>query len=353
MSNTCFVLPSQYVQHIAGQMARMGVALPDWLQQLQRPGLGGELEIQQLSFDDFRRLVREAIALTGESAFGLLVGERLLLGSHGLLGYAAVNSMSLRQALQFTERYFLVRTSLFGMSLVAHGTMTRVVFSAQHPLGDIRVPVTEAVVLTIKNLVGQLARGMCRVSSVSFPFGPPAHASLAHDLFGCDIRYGSDWAGFELATEHLDFPLRTGNPEALREAELLCQQELAKLTRQQTLSAQVRRLMLEKQGNFPTLQVSAYLLHMTPRTLHRRLQEEGTSYRDLLKDVRHRLAVEHIKAGKLTLQEVAFMLGYDEPSNFRRAFKRWEGVAPSAWRAYELSASGDITTARPGPSTLR
>jgi len=121
--------------------------------------------------------------------------------------------------------------------------------------------------------------------------------------------------------------------EALREAEQLCQQELAKLTRQQTLSARVRRLMLEKQGGFPTLQVSARLLNMTPRTLHRRLQDEGTSYRDILEDIRHHLAVEHIKAGKLTLQEVAYMLGYDDLSNFRRAFKRWEGVAPSAFRA--------------------
>ena len=117
MSDTDFVLPSQYLQHIAGQMTRMGVRLPDWLQQLQRPGPNGELEIQHLSFEDFQRLVREAIALTGEPAFGLLVGERLLVQSHGLLGYAAVNSLNLRQALQFTERYLLVRTSLFSVKL--------------------------------------------------------------------------------------------------------------------------------------------------------------------------------------------------------------------------------------------
>ena len=62
--------------------------------------------LRYLEHHEFR-LVREALALTGESAFGLLVGERLLVQSHGLLGYAAVNSLSLRQALQFTERYIL------------------------------------------------------------------------------------------------------------------------------------------------------------------------------------------------------------------------------------------------------
>ncbi len=333
MADTDFFLPSQYVQQIAGQMTRMGVRLPDWLLQLQRPGLNCELEIQHLSFADFQRLVREAIALTGEPAFGLLVGERLLVHSHGILGYAAVNSLSLRQALQLMERYFLVRTSLLSVQVVADGALTRLVFSEPHPLGDIRVPVMEAVILTIKNLVDYVTLGVCQVATVSFPFEAPAHADLARELFGCEVRYGGDWTGFALSSEHLDQPLRSGNPEALREAEQLCQQELAKLTRQQTLSARVRRLMLEKQGGFPTLQVSARLLNMTPRTLHRRLQDEGTSYRDILEDIRHHLAVEHIKAGKLTLQEVAYMLGYDDLSNFRRAFKRWEGVAPSAFRA--------------------
>lgn len=333
MSDTDFVLPSQYLQHIAGQMTRMGVRLPDWLLQLQRPGPHGELEFQQMSFGDFQRLVREALVLTGEPAFGLLVGERLLVQSHGLLGYAAVNSLNLRQALQFTERYFLVRTSLFSVKLEERGTRVRLVFLEPHPLDDIRVPVSEAVVLTIKNLIDHVTLGECQVARVSFAFPAPAHAHLARELFGCEVQYDGDWTGFELPTEQMDLPLRTGNPEALREAELLCQQELAKLTRQQTLSARVRRLMLEKQGSFPSLEVSARLLNLTPRTLHRRLQDEGTSYRDILEDIRHRLAVEHIKAGKLTLQEVAFMLGYDDLSNFRRAFKRWEGVAPSAWRA--------------------
>lgn len=333
MPDTNFVLPPQYVQHIAGQLTRMGVRLPGWLQQLQRPGPNGELEIQQLSFEDFHRLVREALALTGESAFGLLVGERLLVQSHGLLGYAAVNSLSLRQALQFTERYILVRTSLFSLKLEAHGARVRLVFIEPTPLNDIRVPVSEAVVLTIKNLIDHVTMGDCPVKRVGFAFPAPLHADLARELLGCEVVYDIGWTGFELPADRLDLPLRTGNPQALLEAEALCQQELSKLTRQQTLAARVRRLLLEKQGSFPSLAVSARQLNITPRTLHRRLQDEGTSFREILEDVRHRLAVEHIKSGKLTLQEVAYMLGYDDVSNFRRAFKRWEGVAPSAWRA--------------------
>ncbi|MNG28149.1 Urease operon transcriptional activator [compost metagenome] len=70
---------------------------------------------------------------------------------------------------------------------------------------------------------------------------------------------------------------------------------------------------------------------MTPRTLHRRLLDEGTTFKQILEDVRHTLAVEHLKAGQLSIQEIAYSLGYNDVANFRRAFRRWEGVPPSEY----------------------
>jgi AraC-like DNA-binding protein len=80
------------------------------------------------------------------------------------------------------------------------------------------------------------------------------------------------------------------------------------------------------------------MLHMTPRTLHRRLVDEGTSFHDLLEDVRRTLAVEHVKSGRLSIEEIAYMLGYSDLANFRRAFRRWESVPPSAYRAAQGAA---------------
>lgn len=116
------------------------------------------------------------------------------------------------------------------------------------------------------------------------------------------------------------------------EAAAICQRELDKLQKNTSLAARVRRVMLEKQNGFPSLQVTARLFHMTPRTLHRRLQDEGTSYKDILENVRHMLALEHLKGSGMSVQEIAYTLGYTDMANFRRAFKRWEGVAPSDYR---------------------
>ena len=89
---------------------------------------------------------------------------------------------------------------------------------------------------------------------------------------------------------------------------------------------------MERQNGFPSLAVVARMVQLAPRTLHRRLVEEGTSFRLLLEEVRHRRACEHLRAGGLSIEELAYALGYADPANFRRAFKRWEGVAPSLYR---------------------
>ncbi|KFG92912.1 AraC family transcriptional regulator [Burkholderia paludis] len=332
MSETDFFLQPHYALQISDQVVRMGARLPDWFVQLQRPGANGELTVQGLSFDAFKRLVSDAIAATGEPAFGLLVGERLRVGSHGILGYAITNSVTLRQALELIERFVQVRTTLVSAKLEIAGEHARLAFVDGYPLDAIRQPVMEAIVLTIKNLLDYLTRGASPASFVAFPFDVPGYATLAGELFGCDVRYDLNWAGLDFRAGDLDRPLGSSNACALTEAVRICQTELANLSRQHALPSRVRRLMLEKAGAFPSQQLTAQLLNMTPRTLHRRLADDGTSYREILESVRHTLAVESVRSNKLSLQEIAFLLGYDSLGNFRRAFIRWEGRSPSEFR---------------------
>ncbi len=332
MSETDFFLQPQYALQISDQVVRMGARLPDWFVQLQRPGANGELTVQDFSFDAFKRLVSDAIDATGEPAFGLLVGERLRIGSHGILGYAITNSVTPRQALELIERFVQVRTSLVSAKLEVAGEHVRLVFVERHPLDGIRQPVMEAIVLTIKNLLDYITRGASSASFVALPFDVPDYANLARDLFGCDVRYGLNWTGLDFRATDLDRALDSSNARALTEAVHICQTELANLARQHTLPSRVRRLMLEKVGAFPSQQQTAQLLNMTPRTLHRRLADDGTSYREILEGVRHTLARESVRSSKLSLQEIAFLLGYDSLGNFRRAFIRWEGRSPSEFR---------------------
>lgn len=343
MDDTSFTLPVHYIRHIADQLRSMGVDVGHWL---ARSGLTeAQLDAPSLVVPPtvFEQLVLDALDLSREPALGLFVGERLLANSHGIVGYAAMTSGTIRQALELLERFTRLRISLLSITHEARPGEVRVCFAETAPLGELRRPLLEAVVLSIKNVLDSISMGACRVREVSFPFESPDYAGLARELFDCEVRFGQPWAGFSIPSDVMDVPLRLADPEAFREAAMICQRELDKLTANESLGARVRRLLLEKQNGFPSLQVTARLFHMTPRTLHRRLLDEGTSYRELLEEVRHTLAVEHVKSGRFTIEEIAYTLGYSDLANFRRAFKRWESVPPSEFRA-KLGASGTDQT---------
>jgi len=347
------MLPAHYVRLLAEQVQNRGIRTHDWL------GRSGLTEDRlrdpdfTFNFSIFHQLVSDALELTHEPALGLFVGERLLPSTHGILGYAAVNSSTIRQSLELAERFVGIRISLLSLSHVITRGQVRVQFTETYPLGDIRRPVLEAVMLSIKNIFDSISMGTCPISGAVFSFDEPSYAGIARDVFGCNVRYGQEWNGFQFSERFLDMPLKLADPEAFKLAATICQGELEKLKANDSVSAGVRRLLLEKKNGFPSLQVVARQFHMTPRTLHRRLEEERTSFRQILEEVRHTLAVEHLKSGRFGIEEIAFMLGYSDISNFRRAFKRWESVSPSAYREKTRISIKDETTPRSARGAIR
>lgn len=333
-------VPGEYARLIAEQLRSTGVNVDEWM---QRGGVTQAVLTKpdcMLPYPQFRQLVLSALSAAREPALGLFVGERLVATTHGMVGAAAISSSTVRQALDVVERFSRVRSPLMAISHEGGSRSARLIFTEAVPLGDIQRPLLEAVVLSIKNVLGEITMGTCEVNEVSFPFEKPEYAALARDVFGCKVRYGQTWAGFSVPAEALDLPLKMADPAAFEEAAQICQRELDRIAAHESMSARVRRLLLEKQNGFPSLQVTARLFHVTPRTLHRRLLDEGTSFRELLESVRHTLAVEHIKSGRFGMDEIAYRLGYTDLANFRRAFKRWEGVAPSTYRAHATPRDG-------------
>ncbi|MEL0169429.1 MAG: AraC family transcriptional regulator [Pseudomonadaceae bacterium] len=328
-----FLLPVQYLRQIAEQLRVMGLAPEQWLHSC---GVAPE----QLTNPDFQpditlliRLVERATTLSNEPAFGLLLGERLVVGTHGALGFAALQAGSLRQVIELLEQYLPVRTTLLSVQLApsAEPSIEQLRFVPAYALGAAERTLIEAIMLAVKNIL-DASLGDSGILQVSMPFPPPGDTRLAGSLFASPVVYDQPGAAFTLSSETLDKPLRMADPDAFRDAEQICRRELAKLSNRNSLGDRVQRLLLERQSSFPSLETTARLLYMTPRTLHRRLLSEHTSYKQILRDVRHALAIEHLKSGRLSVEEIAWALGYSDVANFRRAFRQWEGVAPSDYR---------------------
>ncbi|MCB9778964.1 MAG: AraC family transcriptional regulator [Alphaproteobacteria bacterium] len=333
MTDPTSALAVPYVRLIAEQLEQLGVSLEHWL------GLSG-LRVSQLVDDSFvldlptfRSLALDALRLSGEPALGLLVGQRLGMRAHGTLGHAAMSSRTLREVLSLIERYIGLRIALLELSVAPRGPLTRVCLAERVPLGDLRPMVLEGVVCSISNVLRDVSTGACEIQAVAFPFADPGHGALARALLQCPVAYDQDWIGLSLSTDVLDLPLKMSDPRAFRGAEELCRRELLALEGRRSWTARVQRVLLETRVGFPSLEETARRLHVTPRTLHRRLDAEGTSFRAVLDDLRQRSAVDQLGRGDATIDEVAYILGYSDPANFRRAFRRWTGTSPGRFRA--------------------
>lgn len=325
-------VPAAYVQALAELIRSLGADTSDWLAMSGLTMARLEEPDASVSLPLFAQLAFDAVGITREPALGLLLGDRLHAGSHGIVGFAVSSAATPRQAIELLARFVRLRLPLLSVSQQSIDGEVEVQFHEALPLGPMRGPVLEATLLTITRVLDSLSLGSCPIIRVAFPFPAPDHAPLTRTMFGCEVTFDAPVAAMRLPEQHLDLPLRRADPAAFREAAAICQRELDRIGIGERLADRVQRLLAERQNGFPSLAVVARLLQLTPRTLHRRLVAEGSSFQTLLDEVRHRRACEHLRAGGLSIEELAYALGYADPANFRRAFKRWEGVAPSLYR---------------------
>lgn len=325
-------VPATYVQALAELIRSLGADTSDWLAMSGLTMARLEQPDASVSLPLFAQLAFDAVGITREPALGLLLGDRMHAASHGIVGFAVSNAGTPRQAVELLARFVRLRLPLLSVSQQSADGEVEVRFHEALPLGPMRGPVLEATLLTIKRVLDAISLGSCPIIQVAFPFSAPDHAPLTRTMFGCQVIFDAPVAAMRLPEQQLDQPLRRADAAAFREAAAICQRELDRIGIGERLADRVLRLLVERQNGFPSLAVVARMVQLTPRTLHRRLVEEGTSFRALLEEVRHRRAREHLRSGEMSVEELAFALGYNDPANFRRAFRRWEGVAPTIYR---------------------
>ena len=167
----------------------------------------------------------------------------------------------------------------------------------------------------------------------SFRHGRPGDGAAHDAFFGVPVAWGAVRTEVLVPPEVLALPLLKADPAL---AEFFERHALALLERFGSDAGIAQRLRAslteELPRGLPTLESAAAALAMSTRTLRRRLQDEGTSFQAVLDEVRCELAKRYLAGPRLAVGEVAFLLGFCEPSTFHRAFKRWTGMTPQAFR---------------------
>jgi AraC-like DNA-binding protein len=176
------------------------------------------------------------------------------------------------------------------------------------------------------------ADGLFHVEQICFRHQPEDPQDVS-TVLGCEVQVHAEWDGLAISRDCWRIPLRRRDPVLRRWLERKAATILARQPLTEGMAAQVRQMLATPTaGGDMSIQAVARRLAIAPRTLQRRLSQEGTSFDAERESARKEAASAFLTDPTLSIAEIAFLLGYSEPAAFHRAFKRWHGTTPQAFR---------------------
>jgi AraC-like DNA-binding protein len=279
---------------------------------------------------------RVAAALDDE-AFGLFSAP-LRGGSFEFLARALVSAHSLEEAMQRFARFLRVLLPDMAVSVERQGNHALLSIAENRPLNDTvddggRVFAYEWLLRLIHGLACWLAGRGLALDAVAFPYPRPPHAADYALIYTANSTFGARQLEARFQANLLDLPLRR-DEDALTAFLVGAPGRIATLYRRDrdTVLA-VRDLLFAALPALPGLDEVAARLHLSPRSLHRHLADEGANFRQIKDALRRDLALARLAKTNASVATIATELGYADPSAFYRAFIEWTGTAPSEYRA--------------------
>ncbi len=160
----------------------------------------------------------------------------------------------------------------------------------------------------------------------------PENIKPYHELFGENVFFSANRNEYHFHKESLSLTFPLSNPIAREIAERKCQQKMKELEHLDDLVSKIKSFMLATPSYFPNLDDLSQQLHMSTRTLRRKLNDLDTSYQDILDELRKELAINYLQNSSLSILEIAHMLQFSDSSNFSSAFRKWTKKSPSDFR---------------------
>jgi AraC-like DNA-binding protein len=282
-----------------------------------------------LSFEQFRRLALRGMELTGEPWLGLDVGRSTQVSSHGPLGYAMVASAHVGQTLGVVARYSALRLQIAEFSVERDNGRVQLQIEDTLGWGDLDEYIASHIVGALCLLLETISGMPLPDTRVAFTYPAPAWAKeYGMRLRGVRLEFDAAVGVIDMPESFTATHCITADASAFRQAVRLCERAEAQHETDGDVAQKVLDDLLDREGEYPSLSEMAKTLHMSDRTLNRKLSAQGTSYQMLLDDVRQELAVWYLRQTDMTVESIAERLGYRDTSNFSRTCKRWFGVTP-------------------------
>jgi len=288
---------------------------------------------ERISPLQYHKIIENALQLTNDPLLGLSHGQQLNISSHGFLGFAAMAADDLGQALSLAIRYARTRTLLADIRFHKEDDSAVVQINRLAAMPTTFSFVVENIVSSFITIARFLAGNANEElpAVVKLNYSPAADPAEYERMLGVPVLFDQPYNQVCFPEYLLEIPVSTANATARGLAETECEKLLAQMDQGQDLVTRIRQ-QIEKMHAFPTLPVMAKAINSSPRTINRQLAQLNTTYQHILDEARREKAIDLLTNTNTNIEQIAAQLGYNDPSNFGRAFRRWMKQSPRAFR---------------------
>jgi AraC-like DNA-binding protein len=274
----------------------------------------------------------ELRARTGNPTLQLIAPMALPVGAYRVLEYLVGASATVGAGVQRFARFFGIINPQIALTVEANerGAWVAAALTTGQAVPAVYVDYLFAA------LIGRLRayfRPQLRLAGVDLRQPTPADVGPYRDVFRTDVRFGTDADRIHFSADEWRTPLETSDPTLAQVLETRARMRLERLTdSEDDLDPELRRAIIGALPEGARVREVARALHMSVRTLQRKLDKSGTSYRAAVDALRSELACQYLTDKTVSISEIALLLGFSDQSTFHRAFERWTGDAPGRWR---------------------
>jgi len=262
----------------------------------------------------------------------LSLGQRLTLPAHGPLGFAVVTAPDMRASVDVMLRFIGIRAPFLWSAGAVEGDQFVIRFYETVDMGDQRGTLMELAGLSAQGLMERPLGREIRGAKMTFAYAAPSYAQALEDAFHAEVSFGAQQHSLQFPAAWLDEPCVLFDEAMHRYLLNHCEEELLVAAGGLPAEIAVRQSLLARPGVFPGLADIAASQHISARTLIRRLKQGNTSYQAILNDVRKILSRDYLLNSGMSVSRISWRLGYQDPSNFSRAFRNWYGTSPHRYR---------------------
>ncbi|MEM7103747.1 MAG: AraC family transcriptional regulator ligand-binding domain-containing protein [Bacteroidota bacterium] len=298
-----------------------------------------ELDNDTLEVDGaiYNAVVEEAVKLTGDSNFGLHLGDFLSLSAAGLITQIVQSSSNVLEALNYLVGYANLGCKSMPFQLDKKDDEWELslnplpIWRDQSPVA-VRHTMDGMMMFTLREY-HTLTHQKRNPVSIHFDYPKPKNALEYEDLFRCRVSFGKPRTIMFLNNRHVNERVITSDYHLLTVLVKHAESKLSEIRDEEGFVSVVKQSIINLvKPEFPNIEQVSSNLNISVRTLQRRLKEEGYTYKTVLEDLKKQFALDYLRNRNLTVKEIAYLLDYAEPSSFIRSFKRWTGQSPDKYR---------------------